>query len=199
MFFGYGKSSSRIEIPGSSDQFILTTFAYFHLIFLLRITFARKWVLVETAKSDQVKIGDKIIISQKPLQKWEVDNLLHGNPVNVFWRLFNQSLVWLILGILVVTASTNFLATGSVIKAPARTISQIIESKYWDEEEEKLVIENASDEDFLKFLGKFKSKTLAKKALTERINIKNLKTVPNSQDNNSNNSVSINSSSAISQ
>jgi hypothetical protein len=199
MFFGYGKSSSRIEIPGSSDQFILTTFAYFHLIFLLRITFARKWFLVETAKSDQVKIGDKIIISQKPLQKWEVDNLLHGNPVNVFWRLFNQSLVWLILGILVVTASTNFLATGSVIKAPARTISQIIESKYWDEEEEKLVIENASDEDFLKFLGKFKSKTLAKKALTERINIKNLKTVPNSQDNNSNNSVSINSSSAISQ
>ena len=150
MFFGYGKSSSRIEIPGSSDQFILTTFAYFHLIFLLRITFARKWFLVETAKSDQVKIGDKIIISQKPLQKWEVDNLLHGNPVNVFWRLFNQSLVWLILGILVVTASTNFLATGSVIKAPARTISQIIESKYWDEEEEKLVIENASDEDFLK-------------------------------------------------
>ena len=169
------------------------------MIFLLRITFARKWFLVETAKSDQVKIGDKIIISQKPLQKWEVDNLLHGNPVNVFWRLFNQSLVWLILGILVVTASTNFLATGSVIKAPARTISQIIESKYWDEEEEKLVIENASDEDFLKFLGKFKSKTLAKKALTERINIKNLKTVPNSQDNNSNNSVSINSSSAISQ
>ena len=199
MFFGYGKSSSRIEIPGSSDQFILTTFAYFHLIFLLRITFARKWFLVETAKSDQVKIGDKIIISQKPLQKWEVDNLLHGNPVNVFWRLFNQSLVWLLLGILVVTASTNFLATGSVIKASARTISQIIESKYWDEEEEKLVIENASDEDFLKFLGKFKSKTLAKKALTERINIKNLKTVPNSQDNNSNNSVSINSSSAISQ
>jgi len=42
MFFGYGKSSGNIEIHGSPEKFILTTFAYFHLVFFLRVTFARK-------------------------------------------------------------------------------------------------------------------------------------------------------------
>lgn len=127
MIFGYGKSSNNITIPSNSDQFILTTFHYFHLIFLLRVTFSRKWFLVETAKSEgEVKTQDKIIVSQKPLEKWEVMQLLGQNPVKLFWRFFNQSLIWFVLAIFIWTLSSNFLATGNPTKSPTRTVSQIM-------------------------------------------------------------------------
>lgn len=79
--------------------------------------------------------------------------------------------------VIIFTTGSNFLATGDPAKAPPKTISQIIQSKYWSEEEEKLVIKGASDEDFLIFLGKFKSETLAKKALSERLKVKNSKPI----------------------
>jgi len=136
MIFGYGKSSATILIP-NSDQFILTTFHYFHLIFLLRITFLRKWFLVDTVKSDsQIKVQDRIPVNQKALQKWEVDKLLGQNPVNLFWIFFNQSLVLFISGIVVFTMTSNFLQTGNITQNLPKTTYQIIESKYWTKEEE---------------------------------------------------------------
>ncbi len=134
---------------------------------------------METAKSEgKIKPEDKIAVNQKSIQKWEVDKLLGHNPVNLVWRFFNQSLLWFILAILIFTAISNFSQTGSIAQAPPKTIPQILESKYWSPEEEKLVIEKANDEDFLIFLSKFKSENLAKKALRERLKIRKLK--PNS-------------------
>jgi hypothetical protein len=178
MIFGWGKSSSTIAIPDNSTQTILTTFAYFHLAFVLRVTFARKWYLV-TGTSSANEDGS-ININQKKLTRSEVNELLGNNPVNVFWWLFNQSLIWFIIGSIIATGITNFTRTGNPVKIPNKTVAEIIKSKYWTPEEEKLVVETATDSEFEQFLYKFRNEALLTKAVSERIKLKSISSAASS-------------------
>jgi hypothetical protein len=170
MIFGWGKSSSTIAIPDNATQTILTTFAYFHLAFLLRVTFAREWYLVSSTPSTNE--DGSININQKKLDRSEVNELLGTNPVNVFWWLFNQSLIWFIVAIIVAGGVSNFSRTGNPVNTPNKTVTEIIKSKYWTPEEEKLVVETATDSEFEEFLYKFRNEALLTKALNERLKSK---------------------------
>jgi hypothetical protein len=163
--FGWGKSSKSIAIPNNSTQSIITTFAYFHIVFLLRLTFAREWHLV--SKSDPKSDGETTI-TQKRLTKTEVNNLLGKNPVNLFWIIFNQSLLWFILGSLLLSGFTNFVGTGNIMTAPPKTVAEIIDSKYWTPEEEKFVVQNANNQQFEQFLGKFRLESNLIEAIKSR-------------------------------
>jgi hypothetical protein len=170
MIFGWGKSSSTIAIPNNTTQTILTTFAYFHLIFLLRVTFAREWYLVTGTLSEN-KDGS-VNINQKKLTQSEVNELVGKSPVNPLWWLFNQSLIWFIIGIIALSGLSNFTRIGNPAVSPTKTTTEIIQSKYWTPEEEKRVIETATDDEFEQFLTKFKKETLLKKAVGARIKFK---------------------------
>jgi hypothetical protein len=90
MIFGWGNGVSTFAIPKDESQYIKTTFWYFHIMLILRITLNRKWILViknkETANAEAV------------ISKEKVDQLMGYDPVNIFWCIFNQSLVVFILG-----------------------------------------------------------------------------------------------------
>jgi hypothetical protein len=178
MIFGWGKSSSTIAIPDNATQTILTTFAYFHLAFVLRVTFAREWYLV-TGTSSANEDGS-ININQKKLTRSEVNELLGNNPVNIFWWMFNQSLIWFIVAAIVSSGVTNFTRTGNPTTTSNRTVTEIIKSKYWTPEEEKFVVETATDSEFEQFLYKFRSEALLNKALGERLKLKSLSSVTSS-------------------
>jgi hypothetical protein len=163
--FGWGKSSTEIAIPNNSTQSIISTFAYFHIGFILRLTFARQWYLV--SKSDPKSDGETTI-TQKRITKTEVNNLLGKNPVNLFWIIFNQSLLWLILGALVVSGFGNLIKTGNPTVAPTKTVTEIINSEYWTTQEQDLVVKTATDEEFTQFLSKFRREFLLKEAIKSR-------------------------------
>jgi hypothetical protein len=169
MFFGWGKSSTNLPIPNNPLQTITTTFAYFHIAFLLRLTFARKWF----ANSSQEANEDGSITSnQKEITKKEVDQLIGKNPVNLLWWLFNQSLLWLVLSSIVFGGITNITRTGNIMTPPTKTVVEIIDSKYWTPEEEKLVVQSATDSEFEQFLYKFRNETNLKKAINARLKTK---------------------------
>jgi hypothetical protein len=165
MILGWGSSSTTIAIPNNTTQSIVTTFSYFHLIFILRLTFNRRWLLVENKTLDN---SGTVTTTQKPLTKAEVDKILGNNPVNIFWSIFNQSLLWFILASILFAGFGNFSRTWNPTVAPNKTVAEIIKSKYWNAAEEKLVVENATDAEFEQFLTKFRNEANLLKAIKAR-------------------------------
>jgi hypothetical protein len=90
MIFGWGNGSS---------QFVKSTFWYFHIMLILRITLHRKWILVIKNKENPD--------AQAVVEKSKVIELLGYDPVNVFWLIFNQSLVWFVVGSILWSAANG--------------------------------------------------------------------------------------------
>jgi len=168
MLIGWGSSSKEISsLPDEPKQHVVTTFSYFHIAFLLRVTFARKWFLHEV---EEIEDSEKVSFTSQPVSFKEVKNLLGKNPVNIFWWLFNQSLIVLIISSILFGLAVNLVQTGNPIKSQPKTVSQILTSKYWTSQEEKYVIETATDSEFELFLEKFRQERLATDALMNRVN-----------------------------
>jgi hypothetical protein len=97
MIFGFGRGSNNFRVP-ETNQIILTTFIYFHILFLFRLTFGRKWFLVENIK---LQDKDQISITQKPISLYKVNEILNKKLVHFGWVIINQSLIWLIVFIII--------------------------------------------------------------------------------------------------
>jgi hypothetical protein len=169
MIFGWGSGSTQLPVPNDLNKVIITTFGYIHIAFLLRLTFNRKWFLAENQKIDE---SGAITLSQKPLTKQEVDDIYGKNPINPFWIFFNQSFVWIILVFVLAGGIMNYARTGNPLTTPPRTVAEIMASRSWTQQEEQFVVDNATDEEFMTFLTKFRIEDNLKLAMNKRIKAK---------------------------
>ena len=164
MFIGWGSHSTPFDIPKNQTQVVVTTVSYFSIMILLRVTFNRKWFIVAKDPSGEYKS----FTTQKQLSESEVVDLLEGNPVNPLWWLFNQSLVWLIIYLLLVSYFSPKPNLPSNLNAPNRPISEVLAAPTWNESEQKMVIKESTGKEFETFISKVRNADLLRKIIKER-------------------------------
>jgi hypothetical protein len=104
IIFGWGSKSKQIKIPDNKEQFIITTFGYFHIAWIWRITTNRQWYLINRSTDDK----GQTITSEKFLTIDEVKQILGKDPTNLFWTIFNQSLLLTLVPLVIFTLVSGF-------------------------------------------------------------------------------------------
>jgi hypothetical protein len=119
IIFGWGKDSTVIDtpVPNTTNQAVLTTYSYFHIFWLLRTTFARRWFLVT--------VNEEGFTKQESRTKSQVNELLGTNPIKFQWFLFNQSLLTTIALLLITVGVGASIMPQKEIKATNNIPKQI--------------------------------------------------------------------------
>ena len=168
MFIGWGSKSTPFEIPKNQTQVVVTTVSYFNIAILFRVTFNRRWFIVAKDLNGEYRN----FTTQKQISESEVVDLLEGNPVNPLWWLFNQSLVWLIIYLLLAGYLAPKPNLRTVTNLTNRSLNEILVASNWTESEQIKAIKESTDKEFEIFISKVRSVDLLRKIVKEREKVK---------------------------
>jgi hypothetical protein len=104
IIFGWGSNKKEIKIPDNKEQIIITTFSYFHIAWIWRVTFNRQWFLISRTINEK---GESTTF-EKVLSKYDAKQILSKDPTNLFWFIFNQSLIWFCIPVLIFSFVSGF-------------------------------------------------------------------------------------------
>jgi hypothetical protein len=149
--FGFGNKNTIFPIPNSKTNegsAVQSTINYFHIWWLLRVTFGRKWSIINITKNPDGSENT----NEKKVSYKEAVEAYGGNIVKPWWFIFNQSIIsFLVLLTLIIGIA---IANPAPIKPlNAQTINS---TNVWTTKEEEYMAEFATDEESQVFANKFK-------------------------------------------
>jgi hypothetical protein len=172
--FGWGKGSKLFPITGSTESAVLTTFGYFHIWWLLRLTFNRKWLKVTVLDNGEGYTR----LEEKNLTYSEAVEVAGYKIIKPWWVVANQSLAAALAVLIIMVSVVGAIATIYPPKVEAMNVTKILNSSTWSPAEEEFVAINATDEESKAFASKFKKADKLIKYLNLRTSKKPKMTTP---------------------
>jgi hypothetical protein len=119
--YGWGTSFKDFEVP-NTNQYITTTYNYFHIWWLLRLTFNRRFFLNKATQNE----NGEVTITTKPITKDEIKTLLGTDIIKPWWFIFNQSLSFVLIPLLILTVISIAIPRESKPLATINTLSSTV-------------------------------------------------------------------------
>jgi hypothetical protein len=164
--FGWGNSFKDFEVP-NTNQIITTTYKYFHIWWLLRITFSRQFIL----SSHSTNQNGEVTTVSKPITRKEIKTLIGNDLVKPWWFIFNQSLSIMIIGLVMLVG----ISLAMPRKEEPLTVNKVLNSSVWTKTEQEFMAKNSTDQESAKFETKFKKADKLKEYQLQRALLKDKK------------------------